>query len=126
MEPFSRILTGSSLIAAFGDEMTALLMYDAVTVPVPEAPGAECHTVQDGKIVHIRIVFAERRSKPDDAPWRPNKRASEPPARVYHVVAGQHAAPARPGPRVDNGIFSASSPQGERLPGRPAPPWRPR
>ena len=57
MEPFSRILTGSRLIAAFGDEETALLMYDAVTVPVEHAPGAECHTVRDGRIVHIRIVF---------------------------------------------------------------------
>ena len=57
MEPFSRILTGSRLIAAFGDEQTALLMYVAVTVPVKDAPGAECHTVRDGRIVHIRIVF---------------------------------------------------------------------
>jgi SnoaL-like domain len=57
MEPFSRILTRSSLTAAFGDEKTALVMYDAVTVPVKDAPGAECHTVHDGKIVHIRIVF---------------------------------------------------------------------
>ena len=57
MEPFSRILTGSSLIAAFGDKQTALLMYDAVTLPVKHALGAECHTVHDGKIIHIRIVF---------------------------------------------------------------------
>jgi len=69
MEPFSRILTGSSLIAAFGDERTALLMYDAVTVPVSDAPGAECHTVQDGRIVHIRIVF-------DRTPFEAARRAA--------------------------------------------------
>ncbi len=69
MEPFSRILTGSSVIAAFGDEQTALLMYDAVTVPVEDAPGAECHTVQDGKIVHIRIVF-------DRTPFEAARRAA--------------------------------------------------
>lgn len=69
MEPFSRILTGSRLIAAFGDEETALLMYDAVTVPVEDAPGAECHTVRDGKIVRVRIVF-------DRAPFDAARRAA--------------------------------------------------
>jgi len=57
MGPFAQILTDSKLIAAFGDDTTALLMYDANTVPVRSAPGAECHTVQDGKIASMRIVF---------------------------------------------------------------------
>jgi hypothetical protein len=69
MEPFSRILTGSNLIAAFGDEHTALVMYDAVTLPVRSAPGAECHTVHDGKITHIRIVF-------DRTPFEAARRAA--------------------------------------------------
>jgi ketosteroid isomerase-like protein len=56
-EPFTRIVTATSLIAAFGDERTALLMYDADTIPVRNAPGAECHTVVDGKITYIRIIF---------------------------------------------------------------------
>ena len=43
--------------APFGDHTTAVLMYEAETVPVKNAPGAECLTVQDGKITHIRIVF---------------------------------------------------------------------
>lgn len=34
MGPFARILTDSRLIAAFGDDTTALLMYDSDTVPV--------------------------------------------------------------------------------------------
>lgn len=57
MEPFSRILTGSSLLSAFGDETTALLMYDTATIPVASAPGAEFLTVQDGRITRLRIVF---------------------------------------------------------------------
>jgi hypothetical protein len=57
MEPFSRILTASRVIAAFGDERTALLMYDAETVPVPSAPAGEHLTVHEGRITHLRIVF---------------------------------------------------------------------
>lgn len=57
MEPFSQIVTSSHLIAAFGDHTTAVLMYDTDTVPVSDAPGAECLTVTDGKITHMRIIF---------------------------------------------------------------------
>lgn len=57
MEPFAQIVTGSNLIGAFGDDRTALLMYGTDTVPVKNAPGAEHHSVRDGKITHLRIVF---------------------------------------------------------------------
>jgi ketosteroid isomerase-like protein len=57
MAPFVQILTGSRTIAAFGDEETALVMYDTRTVPVERAPGAECVTVKDGKIIHSRFIF---------------------------------------------------------------------
>jgi hypothetical protein len=57
MGPFVEILTSSKLIAAFGDDATAVLMYDTNTVPVQDAPGAECLTVEDGMIRHIRIIF---------------------------------------------------------------------
>ncbi len=57
MGPFAQSLTGSRLIAAFGDDTTALLLYDTATVPVPSAPGAECLTVADGRITEMRIVF---------------------------------------------------------------------
>ncbi|HEY2673427.1 MAG TPA: nuclear transport factor 2 family protein [Rugosimonospora sp.] len=57
MEPFVRILTGSTLIAAFGDDRTALIMYDTGTVPVPNAPGAECVTVENGRITRSRFIF---------------------------------------------------------------------
>jgi hypothetical protein len=57
MGPFTEILTSSRLIAAFGDDEKAVLMYDTDTAPVPDAPGAECLTVTDGRIRHMRIIF---------------------------------------------------------------------
>ena len=57
MEPFTQMVTRSELIAAFGDDHTALLMYDTDTVPVTNAPGAECLTVADNMITQVRIIF---------------------------------------------------------------------
>ncbi len=57
MGPFVQILTGSKLIAGFGDDTTALIMYDTETVPVKSAPGAECVTVTDSKITYSRFIF---------------------------------------------------------------------
>ena len=57
MEPFTQIVTRSALIAAFGDAERAVLMYDTDTLPVPNAPGAECLTVTEGAIIQIRIIF---------------------------------------------------------------------
>jgi hypothetical protein len=57
MEPFSRIVRRSELLAAFGDDDTALLMYDTDTVPVHGAPGAEWITVREGRIARMRIIF---------------------------------------------------------------------
>jgi len=45
------------MIAAFGDDRTALVMYDTATIPVASAPAAECVTVADGKITHSRFIF---------------------------------------------------------------------
>jgi ketosteroid isomerase-like protein len=73
MGPFAQILTSSKLIAAFGDETTAVVMYDADTVPVKDAPGAECVSVRDGKISHMRIIF-------DRLPFDAARRAQSPPA----------------------------------------------
>ena len=56
--PFAeQFLISAELIAAFGDDSTALLMYDTETIPAKSAPAAECVTVHDGKIVHNRFVF---------------------------------------------------------------------
>jgi len=57
MEPFTGIVTGSQLVAAFGDDTTAVVMYDTITRPVAQAPGAECVTVTGGRITHMRIIF---------------------------------------------------------------------
>jgi hypothetical protein len=57
MAPFVQILTNATMIAAFGDDETALVMYDTETVPVKSAPGAECVTVMDGKITYSRFLF---------------------------------------------------------------------
>ncbi len=73
MGPFVQILTEARMIAAFGDDTTALMMYDAETIPVKSAPGAECVTVNDGKITHSRFVF-------DRAPFEAARKASAHPA----------------------------------------------
>jgi len=68
MGPFVRIVTDAHLIAAFGDDETALLIYDTETIPVKSAPGAECVTVKDGKIIHSRLLF-------DRAPFEAARKA---------------------------------------------------
>lgn len=57
MAPFVGILERAELWAAFGNEETAVVVYDTQTVPVASAPGAECVTVRDGKIVRSRFIF---------------------------------------------------------------------
>ena len=68
MGPFVQILTGSELVAAFGDDEKAVVMYDTETVPVKSAPGAECVTVKDGKIIRSLFIF-------DRAPFDAARRA---------------------------------------------------
>jgi len=68
MAPFVQILADAHMIAAFGDEDTALVMYETETVPVKSAPGAECVTVKDGKITHSRFLF-------DRAPFEAARKA---------------------------------------------------
>ena len=68
MAPFVQILTGSELVAAFGDEERAVVMYDTQTLPVKNAPGAECVTVKHGKITRSLFIF-------DRAPFDAARRA---------------------------------------------------
>ena len=70
MAPFVQILTGATLIAAFGDDTTAVIVYDTETVPVKSAPAAECATVADGKITYSRFIF-------DRAPFEAARRAAD-------------------------------------------------
>jgi ketosteroid isomerase-like protein len=55
--PFAQMLISSELLAGFGDDTKAVLVYDTRTPPVASGPGAECLTVRDGKIVHNRFIF---------------------------------------------------------------------
>ena len=68
--PFAQMLIGNELLAAFGDETKAVLVYDTRTPPVASAPGAECLTVRDGKIVHNRFIF-------DRLPFEAARRAAD-------------------------------------------------
>ncbi len=77
MGPFAQILTRSALIAAFGDDTTAILTYDIDTLPVRDAPGAEyvTVTVTAGKITRMRIIFARA---PSRRPAEPQQSPSPP------------------------------------------------
>jgi ketosteroid isomerase-like protein len=66
--PFAQMLLGDELLAAFGDETKAVLVYDTRTPPVASAPGAECLTVRDARIVYNRFIFDRL---PFDAARRP-------------------------------------------------------
>lgn len=57
MTPFVQMLVNAKMLAAFGDEERALVMYDTETTLVKSGPGAECVTVTDGKITYSRFVF---------------------------------------------------------------------
>lgn len=57
LESFFKLLKRADLIAAFGDDKTAVLLYDNETVPVPSAPSAAYVTVDGGKITRMRLIF---------------------------------------------------------------------
>ena len=57
MGPFANTLTSSELLAAYGDESSAVLVYDTANPAVTSAPAAELYQVRDGHITALRIVF---------------------------------------------------------------------
>ncbi len=57
MAPFTQILVEAKLLAAFGDDERAVLVYDTATLPVASAPAAEFVTVADGRITASRFIF---------------------------------------------------------------------
>ncbi len=57
MGPFADMLTSSELLAAYGDEVSAVVIYDTENPAVASAPAAELHQVRDGRITAVRIVF---------------------------------------------------------------------
>jgi ketosteroid isomerase-like protein len=54
---FLAITIGADLIAVYGDDEHAVVVYDVDTVPVKKAAGADYLTVRDGKITSIRMIF---------------------------------------------------------------------
>ncbi len=57
MAPFADMLTSSELLAAYGDEDGAVVIYDTANPAVASAPAAEFHHVHDGRITGLRIIF---------------------------------------------------------------------
>lgn len=57
MAPFVDMLLATDMIAAFGDDERAVVVYDTRTTLVDSGPGAECVTVNDGKITYSRFIF---------------------------------------------------------------------
>jgi hypothetical protein len=57
LTPYVGMLVSAHIIAAFGDDEMAMVMYNSETRPVVYAPGAECVTVVDGLITLSRFIF---------------------------------------------------------------------
>jgi hypothetical protein len=68
MAPFVQMLVNSQMIAAFGDQDQAVIVYDTRTALVESAPAAECVTVLNDKITYNRFIF-------DRAPFDAARRA---------------------------------------------------
>lgn len=68
---FAAQLTGVTMLAAFGDDTTAVLVYYPQTTEVSDVPTAECFTVTDAKIVRNVLVFDRPSFAP--APSGPGK-----------------------------------------------------
>jgi ketosteroid isomerase-like protein len=57
MEPFTRMLVAAEVIATFGDDERAVVVYDTETTLVRSGPAAEAVTVRDGRIAYSRFIF---------------------------------------------------------------------
>jgi hypothetical protein len=54
---FASILKGATLIASYGDDKTALLMYYTHTLPAPDVLSAKYFEVDNGKITAMKALF---------------------------------------------------------------------
>ncbi len=54
---FARAITGVQVLAAFGDEEHALIMYEVTTGPFGTLRSAELLTIRDGKIQADKLTF---------------------------------------------------------------------
>ena len=56
-EGFAQMLKKITVLAVFGDDEQAVIVYEADTHPVPKAMTAEYIVVKHGKIVSTRVIF---------------------------------------------------------------------
>ena len=54
---FANMLKGATLIARYGDDKTALLMYYTHTLPAPNVLSAKYFEVDNGKITAMKALF---------------------------------------------------------------------
>ena len=57
LNAFAPVVTGMQIIAAFGDDTQALIMYDLTTAPFGTLRTAELLTMKDGKIQEDKLTF---------------------------------------------------------------------
>jgi len=72
MAPFARSTSRTEVLGAFGDDETAVVLYDTSSTLVEHAPGAEWVHVVDGRIARMTIVF-------DRLPFAQARAAAAPP-----------------------------------------------
>lgn len=54
---FSRMVTKLTVLAVYGDDEQAVVVYDVETHPVPHAVVAEFIKVEDGKLASIEVIY---------------------------------------------------------------------
>lgn len=54
---FSKMIKKLTLVAAFGDDQHAVIVYESETQPVPNAIVAEYVTVKNGKIASTEVIY---------------------------------------------------------------------
>jgi hypothetical protein len=53
----TRMVKRIELVGAYGDANSAVILYDCDLVPADNQPVAEALKVEDGRIVHSRLIF---------------------------------------------------------------------
>ena len=56
-EGFAKMIKKLTLVAAFGDDEHAVIVYSSETYPVPNATVAEYVTVKNGKIASTTVIY---------------------------------------------------------------------
>jgi hypothetical protein len=54
---FAPMLQGATLVASYGDDTTALLLYYTHTQPAPNVLSAKYFEISDGKITSLKALF---------------------------------------------------------------------